>query len=170
MSQKLEAPSKDGQSQPHQVPGQIGRRPCLGPSGQRCRSAASTKYPARKAGVPDALIFFCSFSFIKERKGGYNPRRNWPGTRIRRSVAKNLAPTNVRNLFRAKDRQLHTFANLFSGQCSVLQRFTVPSLDGFFFEPKGRTSFLESSFFMLKLRTPFFNRTFFGRKPITPIF
>ena len=69
MSQKLEAPSKDSQSQPHQVPGQIGRRPCLGPSGQRCRSAASTKYPARKAGIPDALIFFCFFSCIKARKG-----------------------------------------------------------------------------------------------------
>ena len=75
-----------------------------------------------------------------------------------------------RNLFRAKDRQLHTFVNLFSARCSVLQRFTVPSRDGFFFELKGRTSFLEPSFFMPKLRTPFFNRIFFGRKPITPIF
>ena len=75
-----------------------------------------------------------------------------------------------RNLFRAKDRLLHTFVNLFSARCSVLQRLTVPSLDGFFFELKGRTSFFESSFFMLKLRTLFFNRTFFGRKPITPIF
>ena len=74
------------------------------------------------------------------------------------------------DLFRAKDRLLHTFANLFSGQCSVLQRLTVPSRDGFFFELKGRTSFFELSFFMPKLRTPFFNRTFFGRKPITPIF
>ena len=75
-----------------------------------------------------------------------------------------------KNLFRAKDRLLHTFTNLFSGQCSVLRSFTVPLPDGFFFGRKGRTSFLESSFFMPKLRTPFFNRIFFGRKPITPIF
>ena len=47
-----------------------------------------------------------------------------------------------RNLFRAKDRQLHTFVNLFSARCSVLQRLTVP----------------------------FSDRIFFGRKPITPIF
>ena len=28
-----------------------------------------SRYPDKLAGVPDALIFFCFFSFIKERKG-----------------------------------------------------------------------------------------------------
>ena len=71
MSQRLEAPSKDSQSQPlpTKVPGKDGRRPCLGSSGQTFRSTAPTKYPARMAGVPDALIFFCFFSCIKARKG-----------------------------------------------------------------------------------------------------
>ena len=60
MSQRLEAPSKDSQSQPlpTKVPGKDGRRQPLLP-----------RYPARMAGVPDALIFFCFFSCIKARKG-----------------------------------------------------------------------------------------------------
>ena len=33
------------------------------------------------------------------------------------------------NLFSSKDRLLHTFVNLFSARCSVLQRLTVPFSD-----------------------------------------
>ena len=61
-----------------------------------------------------------------------------------------------RNLFRAKDRQLHAFVNLFSARCSVLQRLTVPSLDGFFFELKGRTSFPQVVFLHTQAEHPIF--------------
>jgi len=37
-------------------------------------------YPANLAGVPDALIFFCSFSSIKGRKGGLKTRKGDPET------------------------------------------------------------------------------------------
>ena len=57
MSQKLEAPSKDGLSQP----------PSRYPAGWS--KSAPIRYQAKLAGVPDALIFFCFFSCIKARKG-----------------------------------------------------------------------------------------------------